>query len=380
MVFTCEAAECGSHSRKLKHLDKYPWMSGIRWVKWPRNRLALARWKRLIRREGRSIKGSENDCDFARDVLKLSKRSRLCSLHFDEDQIDDGGFAKGDPKYFAWNNWGKPLQTRSTSTLTKLNAARSSNSKANDASSACLTQPPSLNSHCEKMECYDVPVTTSYFGKTVAVGRMRPLLQSWVGTPQPIDHDYLHSAVPNLVSIASQTDLTLEDIDHLECLAKSSSPPGQNIVDAITKTDERVNFYTGIQSRSLLEGIFNSVKFGIDYMKFWRTSDSAKEKKYEQNSSRRPGRRQEVPAYFQFIMCLIRIRLNLPLLVLADLFCVSTSTVTKITITWVSYLHQTIVPALLIWPTQEQIRGWMPLEFRKEFPCTRVLLDCADFL
>ena len=103
------------------------------------------------------------------------------------------------------------------------------------------------------------------------------------------------------------------------------------------------------------------------------------EKEYERKKCRRPGRQHVLPPFYQFIMCLMRLRLNLPLLLLADLFQVSCSTVSRTTITWISYMFQTLVPALIVWPSQVHIRGWMPLDFKREFPNTRVVVDCSEF-
>ncbi len=114
-------------------------------------------------------------------------------------------------------------------------------------------------------------------------------------------------------------------------------------------------------------------------MKYWKDADSANEKEYERCGKRRPGRQQSIPFFHQFIMCLMRLRLDLPLLVLADLFETSTSNVTRISITWIAYMHQTLVPALLCWPSQAHIQGWMPREFKRNFPQTRVIIDCAEF-
>ena len=114
-------------------------------------------------------------------------------------------------------------------------------------------------------------------------------------------------------------------------------------------------------------------------MKYWRGTNSAAEKGYERGDKRRPGRQHVLPLFFQFIMCLIRLRLNLPHLVIADMFGVSMATVTRITVTWISYLHQTIVPALLVWPSQENVRKWMPLNFKPEFANTRIIIDASEF-
>ena len=91
MGFTCAAAGCSSNS--MKSLRKYPWMRDVSWVKWPKLLAVSHRWKRLIRRGG---KGG----------LIVERRTRLCSRHFDAHAVGEG-----DPKYFAWNNWGNPITT-----------------------------------------------------------------------------------------------------------------------------------------------------------------------------------------------------------------------------------------------------------------------------
>ena len=117
MVFICEAAQCYSHTSKLKNVEKYPWMKDIKWVKWPRkDTVAVARWKRLIRRGGKVKDG------YVVDELNVTRRSRLCSRHFDPGDINMWGNTAADPKYFKWNNWGNPVEPtcRSTGTLSKL--------------------------------------------------------------------------------------------------------------------------------------------------------------------------------------------------------------------------------------------------------------------
>ena len=46
------------------------------------------------------------------DGLIVERRTRLCSRHFDTHSIGEG-----DPKYFAWNNWGNPITSRTLPVL-----------------------------------------------------------------------------------------------------------------------------------------------------------------------------------------------------------------------------------------------------------------------
>ncbi|XP_022094714.1 uncharacterized protein LOC110981443 [Acanthaster planci] len=391
MVYFCEASECQAHSSKLKKISKYPWMIDIRWVKWPRkDAAAVLRWKNLIKREGKSrVHGK------IVDQLTITKRSRLCSRHFDEEDIDMYGNAMCDPKYFEWNNWGgrkttQRAQARTTLSLRalqKLDQARQAQ-KAWSGLDAYHPVDVGLGARCE-VKTHNVPpvegelaVTVSSETTRINVGRMEPLF--WAEAPQPMDHDYLCTPSPALMIDQSvQTVMTMNDITALERQARSPPQPlpGQAVVDYATETDEKVKFYTGLTSKSILLGIFDSISDGVDRLQYWkRTSANTEEHGHEQSGKRRSSRRHQLPLFLQFLMTLIRLRLNLPLLLLADLFHVSRSTVATVTITWISYLHQTLVPALLVWPSQAYIRGRMPSAFKATFPNTRVVIDCSKFL
>ena len=42
------------------------------------------------------------------DVLNLTKKSRLCSHHFNKEEIRTDDYTSSGPVYFAWNNQRKP--------------------------------------------------------------------------------------------------------------------------------------------------------------------------------------------------------------------------------------------------------------------------------
>ena len=73
-----------------------------------------------------------------------------------------------------------------------------------------------------------------------------------------LEHDYINTSSPKMKSFgtsSTQTSMTVEDIEKLEWKASSSLPnPGEEFVAAATESDERVKFYTGIPSVSLLNG------------------------------------------------------------------------------------------------------------------------------
>ena len=62
---------------------------------------------------------------------------------------------------------------------------------------------------------------------------------------------------------------------------------------------------------------------------------------------------------------------------LAQRFCVSASTVSRGLITWYDMLA-THLKNLIVWPSKEFIQANLP-DSLKNFPNTRVIIDCTDF-
>ena len=75
----------------------------------------------------------------------------------------------------------------------------------------------------------------------------------------------------------------------------------------------------------------------------------------------------------QFIMVLMRLRLNLPIQDLAYRFCVSTSTVSRL------FLMFHRMKPLVFWPSREELRRTMPMCFREKFGTkVAVVIDCFE--
>ena len=59
-------------------------------------------------------------------------------------------------------------------------------------------------------------------------------------------------------SQAVQTEMTLDDLSRLEEIAAKPPPKtvAQETVGFVTESDERINFYTGLESKNILQGNF----------------------------------------------------------------------------------------------------------------------------
>lgn len=80
----------------------------------------------------------------------------------------------------------------------------------------------------------------------------------------------------------------------------------------------------------------------------------------------------------QFFLTLMKLRQNKTILELSRFFCISSSTVSNIFITWVNFIHQ-MWNRLDIWPSRDLINFYMPESFKQYDKSVRVILDGTEF-
>ncbi|KAG1956966.1 hypothetical protein F2P79_008413 [Pimephales promelas] len=90
-----------------------------------------------------------------------------------------------------------------------------------------------------------------------------------------------------------------------------------------------------------------------------------------------PGAQDAAAARIQDLEAEVRRLERLKEKVLADIFKVSVSTVSRIIITWASYLYL-VLGSLPIWMSREQVKATMPEKFRQFCPEVRVIIDCTE--
>ncbi|XP_070580020.1 THAP domain-containing protein 5-like isoform X1 [Ptychodera flava] len=94
--FQCAVRDCKAHTRKLLNLGKYPWMSGVTFHPFPHRisqKYLRRKWIDSCRREPSWLP---------------NKFSRVCSRHFDSDNLPSPGDWSHNivPHKFPYNDWG----------------------------------------------------------------------------------------------------------------------------------------------------------------------------------------------------------------------------------------------------------------------------------
>ena len=128
------------------------------------------------------------------------------------------------------------------------------------------------------------------------------------------------------------------------------------ILSLIRNDDKACQFYTGLNSYERLWTLFN---FTIKYTPAEHVNC-------------------KLPYLDQFVLTLVRLRLNLTMQDLAYRFKISLTTCSRYIAFWLHAMYSTLVPAFIRWPKRENVRKTLPLAFRDRFACCICIIDCFE--
>lgn len=117
--------------------------------------------------------------------------------------------------------------------------------------------------------------------------------------------------------------------------------------------DDKVKLFTGLPTFSKLMTIFNII---MPYLM--------------PNAS--------LPLFQQYVLALMRMRLDLSNVFLGHLFCTSPSSVSRIFNHTINVMFVRLVPALVKWPGREELRLSLPYSFRQSFKKCACIIDCFE--
>ena len=151
----------------------------------------------------------------------------------------------------------------------------------------------------------------------------------------------------------TQTELSYNSMLQPESLHQNT--PSSDFNEAFFfGNDDKVKFYTGLPSFEILQKVFSFVEAHVD-------------------------RRRTVLFKFQeFCMVLVKLRLAVPHLVLAYRLKISSSSVSRILVSWLTVMDLRLSP-LIKWPSREELYKTMPKCFLDSFGRKiTVIIDCFE--
>ena len=112
---------------------------------------------------------------------------------------------------------------------------------------------------------------------------------------------------------------------------------------------------------------------------WWSTTDITSD--YSENQTdeafTKKGRARSLKPLDEFFMVMCRLRQGFHEGHLAHLYNVSTSTVSRIIITWINFIYFKF-GQINVWPSREIIDATMPESLKSKYKTTRVIIDCTE--
>ena len=173
------------------------------------------------------------------------------------------------------------------------------------------------------------------------------------------------SELCGMCDASCQTDMSFNDILKLEFELQQRNNEIHELQEKILQAslnedsfkdnDEKVLFYTGLPKFALMMTVFHFLESFIN-----------------------TTARTSLSKFQQFLLTMMRLRLNLPLCDLGYRFGVSTSTASRVFTAWLDVTYIRLSP-LIKWPSREELWKTMPLSFRKHFGTkVTIIIDCFE--
>ncbi len=139
-------------------------------------------------------------------------------------------------------------------------------------------------------------------------------------------------------------------------------------------SDEDVRFYTRFPSEEVFQAFWKAIEPSASMLIYW---SKAQKKGQTAGMEAFQSHPRSLPLIDEFFLYCCRVSAGLKEKMLADIFKVSLSTVSRIIITWANYLYL-ILGSLPIWMSRQDVNSTMPEKFRQFCPEVRVIIDCTE--
>ncbi|XP_051951555.1 uncharacterized protein LOC127621840 [Xyrauchen texanus] len=190
------------------------------------------------------------------------------------------------------------------------------------------------------------------------------------------DHDYAVIPLPGAQDAAAARIQDLEaEVRKLESeVMQLRMGHSLSQFQRFCASDEDIRFYTRFPSEEVFQAFWKAIEPSASLLVYW---SNALKKGQATAAEASHSHHRSLPLIDEFFLYCCRVAAGLKEKVLADIFKVSVSTVSRIIITWASYLYL-VLGSLPIWMSREQVISTMPDKFRQFCPEVRVIIDCTE--
>lgn len=177
------------------------------------------------------------------------------------------------------------------------------------------------------------------------------------GPAPPMEHDYATAPSPG------RLDAAAERIRQLEAKVQALSVT-HIYINRFCLSDDNFRFYTRFPSERVFRIFWESIEPSPSNLVYW---SKAQRQGVEAVPGAGSNRKLQLIDEFLLYCCCVP----------ADIFNVSTSTVSRVIITWANFLYL-ILGSLPVWMSKEQVRATMPAKFHKYCPDVHLIIDCTE--
>ena len=333
-----------------------------------------------------------------RDVgpnFSLTKDTKICSLHFREEEIKTGisgkkmELVKGTiPSRFAWRN--SPRKRHPPLDRSQIPEKR----KQMEDLSTCN------ENGCAAEDLHSVPVASTSTVDSSSLSEDDMISNNLETSDHEIQEESLESLKMQLLHAQKEIACLNEDLSNLKSrLAKTEAELvnsekelkrlSQENNDLKSRTfcinnlsdNDSISFHTGFLNLETFKATLSYLNPGEngENIRYWRSIDVKvdDERKSKQRDCNKPGRRRTLQPEEAFFLVLCRLRQGFNEKHLAFLFGISQPTVSRIFVSWINFMFFRF-GNINIWPSREEINKTMPEDFKVKYPNMRVILDCTE--
>ncbi|KAK3108444.1 hypothetical protein FSP39_008084 [Pinctada imbricata] len=249
--YYCAAVGCFSDTKKV---GKYGYMNDVTFFAFPTEKKdpkARRTWLNLLRRE------NYND---------PPRNHRLCSRHFVDGKPT---VTHPYPTLFGYNNYKEAKDPRQTTSIAKrvypvdscTQVSETGDGGSQDRHGSFISQTVKS----DREDGFPLPVVHE------EIIEFSDEVYDYSTRPSVPDHEYSLQKTDKTEysqqDMSTQTDISMEDISRLLLLEKKCEDPNtllkESFIRKVTETDASVMQYTGVQTKSMLMGMFGN------YHEFW---------------------------------------------------------------------------------------------------------------